>query len=259
MIFATPCQTLSYCVQCVMKSAFLVLAAFVCVGPLEARIACTKDVCQGSTPLMEAALSRSTSEVQSLVDVGAEVNAEDACGDTPLLCAIYKRSLCDAEDPRLVQLLIDAGSSIEHANSSCMRPLLLAARNGYPRCIEVLVRAGADLEARGEKGRTALCYAVEFGEVEAACSLLRAGAEVNCRDDLSLTPLMLASFRQDSEIVELLLSEGADIHARTTQPFYYQKRFPSFGIETVASGATALTFAKQYGSPSVQRMLSLAP
>lgn len=238
---------------------FFILVAFVCISTLEARIACTKDIQagQGCTPLMEAALNRLTSWARALVDAGAEVNAEDSFKDTPLLYALYKRSPFDAEDPLLVQLLIDAGSSIEHTNRSCMRPLLLAARNGYARCIEVLVRAGAELEARGEQGQTALCYAVKYGEIEAARSLLRAGAEVNCRDDLSLTPLMIASFRQETELVELLLSAGADIHARTTQSFYYQKRFPSFGIETVESGATALTFAKRYGGASVQRMLLL--
>jgi ankyrin repeat protein len=109
----------------------------------------------GSTLLMIAAASGNLLMVEWLVSNGANVNARDARGWTPLMKSVYNADL-DCGFPGVGQFLIDHGADVEAAIGFGVRPLMLAAGYGEIAVVEVLLNAGADVLARNDGGFTAL-------------------------------------------------------------------------------------------------------
>jgi uncharacterized protein len=110
---------------------------------------------ESTTVLMLAAHAGDLTMVKVLIESGADVNACDERGWSPLAKAVYnpelKRGFAD-----VVQALIDAGANIESAIGYGVRPLMLAAGYGETDVVEALLKAGADVRASNEGGYTAL-------------------------------------------------------------------------------------------------------
>lgn len=109
----------------------------------------------GVTPLMRAAGRGALDIVERLLAAGADVQATDERGYTPLFHACHDPEQ-DRGHPEVVQRLLDAGADKEAKIGFGVRPLMFAAGNGEAGVVEVLLRAGADPLARNEVGRTAL-------------------------------------------------------------------------------------------------------
>ncbi len=109
----------------------------------------------GDTLLMLASHDGNLPMVQMLIEAGADIDAHDDRGWSPLSKAVYntelKRGFAD-----VVQALVDAGANIETAIGYGVRPLMLAAGYGETAIVEVLLQAGADVRACNEGGYTAL-------------------------------------------------------------------------------------------------------
>jgi|GEM_PF-751378 hypothetical protein len=119
--------------------------------------------------------------------------------------------------------LLDAGANPNAADCGGYTPLHLATLCGAPddqSQIAILVRAGADLEARlngkndsqSHRDLTPLMLAAAEGSASAVRALLAAGADVNASDLLGMTPLMLAASQtsQTEELVRALIAAGGD-------------------------------------------------
>jgi len=91
----------------------------------------------------------------ALIEGGADVNARDALGWSPLMKAAYNAEL-NRGFAEVVQALIDAGADIEAPIGYGVRPLMLAAGYGETAVVEVLLKAGRDVLAQNEGGYTAL-------------------------------------------------------------------------------------------------------
>jgi ankyrin repeat protein len=104
---------------------------------------------------MTAAHSGNLPLVKILIEAGADVNASDELGWTPLMKAAYNPDL-DRGFADVVQVLIDAGANVEAPIGYSIRPLMLAAGYGETAVVETLLKAGADVMARNEGGLTAL-------------------------------------------------------------------------------------------------------
>lgn len=92
---------------------------------------------------------------------------------TPLLSAV------PSGPPELLKLLIDAGANVNARDARGMTPLMLAIATDRPdpRIIRLLLEKGADLSIRSKRGETALDWANKFRnpEVFAALGMNTAG------------------------------------------------------------------------------------
>lgn len=146
-----------------------------------------------NTPLHVAAMTGARSLADLLIARGADTNARNRAGATPLHGAVADR----------------LGEHLEVYPKAVHRRLV-DARN---RIISLLVAAGASPDARDRQGRTPLHEAVQCGRETAVRALMVAGANVTAVRKGGLTALHDAARLGHVKIAELLLDGGADPHA----------------------------------------------
>lgn len=131
---------------------------------------------EGVPPLVHALKLGYTVIAKILLNGGAEVNAHDAIGLTPLLVACGKTT------------------------------------RGYKWIAEALIRGGALVNVRDALGHTPLMLAISGGNLEIAHMLLKNGADVaprSRRGDNALTLAMAIDTPEGREMVEALIQRGA--------------------------------------------------
>jgi ankyrin repeat protein len=97
----------------------------------------------------------SRSRIRRLLRLGADVDAKDSGGETPLTRAAWKG------DMDICKILIENGANLEAKDAYWGdTALMLAARNGNQYLVKYLVSRGADVNARNNNGETPLVLAV---------------------------------------------------------------------------------------------------
>jgi len=160
----------------------------------------------GWTPLSWAAMGGHEAVVQLLLNRGAEVNAKDKAGSTPLSQAAregYKT---------VVQLLLDRGAEVNTKDAKGWTPLSLAAIGGHEAVVQLLLDRGAEVNTKDAEGWIALSWAAREGREALVRLLLDQGAEVDVEDTDNCTPLSWAVIRGHEAIVQLLLNRGAEVN-----------------------------------------------
>lgn len=157
------------------------------------------------TALLAAIESDGIVVVRSLLDHGADPNARDAEGRSPLLIAkkrghralaklVAERggkllgALCTrageglAISVKTIQSALEEGDTLSAGDGEGHTALHLCARAGDVKSVKVLVAAGAPLDAVDHDGSTALLYALQHEQYEIATLLEDAGADVSKGD-----------------------------------------------------------------------------
>ena len=139
---------------------------------------------EGETPLDWALVWWQAESVRLLLEHGAGVAADGSFRDT-LLCDVAGR----ANAERLIRLVIEHGVDVNTKDASGKTPLHRAATDGPDENVLQLINAGADVDARDSSGQTPLYAAVLYGRVENVRRLINAGADVNAKDEEGRTVL----------------------------------------------------------------------
>ncbi len=162
--------------------------------------------------LVSAAERGDTAAVLRLIADGADINAQDARGRTPVLAATH------ANRVETVGALIDAGADINIRDDLKDNPFLYAGAEGLLDILRLTIAAGADTRMTNRYGGTALIPAAERGHVAVVEALLtHSDVDVNHINNLGWTALLEAVVLSDGglrhqQIVQLLIAHGADIN-----------------------------------------------
>ena len=62
----------------------------------------------------------------------------------------------DSRNSAAVQILLNAGADVNAQDERGMTPLMWAAGNSFQNTVQILLNAGADIDIKNNKGRTAL-------------------------------------------------------------------------------------------------------
>ncbi len=123
--------------------------------------------------------------VKRLLDLGANVNARNAKGETPLSIATISFF------PDIALTYIDHGADIDWKSKDGKNMMYLAAYAGSDKMIRILSEKGIDVNTRDDKGWTALHYAASWGSSRAVNPLINCGANINIKNKEGQTPVFL--------------------------------------------------------------------
>jgi ankyrin repeat protein len=151
--------------------------------------------------LMQAAATGDLSAMGKLLVAGAQANAVDAVGNTPLLLAAREGQV------EAVRALLKAGANVD-GRGGAMPPLCAAALRGHAQVVQLLLRNHADVDATGENDQSALMNAVKLNRLDVARLLLEAGANARITDRAGDNLLTVAVNDDRRQMLALLLAHG---------------------------------------------------
>ena len=238
--------------------------------------------------LAQAVVASDPARIKLLAAHGADLNARDSMGSTPLTSA------AGARDSATVKLLLDLGADANARNGDGLTPLMEAAYRNHVPSVEALLQHGASLTMKDPENLTPLCRALDSRSFLAASALIKAGASPNVQCGANrLTPLMVVATHEKAdqsgnvpvdddrylsdgvsplEVGQLLVSKGADVNALSRGGITAlmiaagYDNAPLIGLLIQAgaktdvhseSGKTALDIAKDNGNDTAAKTLEL--
>lgn len=164
-------------------------------------------VVQNDIPAMDAALAQGH-------PVNGRCHGEDP-GATALHIACSSQVAPPrGETAAAVNLLIARGADINARDGDGATPLHMAVCSHKDDITAALLRGGADPDIPTLSGHTPLHTAAHFRDTGIGAMLIRAGADVNAAARDGETPLHAATSGGDADMARLLIEAGADVHAR---------------------------------------------
>lgn len=205
-----------------------------------------------NTALIWAAALGSTEAVQLLIERGADVNAANGLGVTPLIAAATDEAkvkillaagadvkatskmgrnalIIAASSPAAIgsmRLLLEKGAQVNSSSAQKTTPILSALGGTYcaPEQVDLLLASGADVKAEDSAGNAVMHGAILCPPKQIK-GLIGKGALLNASNSfggkvkfgnielVGLTPLMLAAPYASAAEIQLLLDLGADPNA----------------------------------------------
>lgn len=158
---------------------------------------------EGYTPLMSSMTLGSPELTNLLLEAGADPNIKNNAGETPLWRAVF------VEKIDLVENLIKHGALLAERNKRGETLLMAAAQKSNPIFVQLVLK-GSEVNAVDNQGQTALMEAAYSGKSPSIVKiLLEAGADVNVRDKSGHTALWYTKIGKNTEIIDLLKKAGA--------------------------------------------------
>jgi uncharacterized protein len=140
--------------------------------------------------LLAAAYENDVARARRLIEDGADVNAKDESGQSAYLIATSEVG----DDPRLLDLTLDAGADVDAKDSYDGTGLIRAAERGYSTIVARLLETEIDVDHVNRLGWTALLEAVILGEGGGAhldsayLAVTRSPAHATARANLAARP-----------------------------------------------------------------------
>lgn len=156
--------------------------------------------------LHEAAKRGDVEIAQKLIAAGADLDAVDEGGNTPLSVAASRGRL------EMVQCLLAKGAGADIVESFGSAPLHAACEFGHGECVEALLASGANAEIE-QSSMTALLAASRARSLACVQALARRGANLDATDRDGNTALMIVCMSPIDQcalsIIEALIDAGA--------------------------------------------------
>jgi ankyrin repeat protein len=183
--------------------------------------------------------------VKLLLNHRANVRVRNLEGETPLHQLL--RGVCASSDDVLdiMRPLLERGADADAQDKHRSTPLHLASRCRNLGAVRLLLEHGANANVRNDDGWTPLYQSLMVispilfdVDLEIIRSLLTHGADVDAYDNIHWTPLHLASISGHDAATQVLLDHGANIHVRNNE------------------GETPFQLASSRGHLEIMRLLS---
>jgi ankyrin repeat protein len=223
-----------------LLSLMVMLAMVAPLSPALAQSPPTAQEIAAYTDLHAAVIGGSTAEIERLVREGADINARDDFGRTPLMVAAYRG------DTAVARVLIELGANVNALENQSYDVITIAAVRNDLDMLKLAIATGGNTRATTSPyGGTALIAAAHLGHAEIVKALLAARAPVDHVNNLGWTALIEAIVLGDGgerhqATVAALIAGGADLN------------LPDRG------GATPLALARTKGYTRLAEMLEQA-
>jgi ankyrin repeat protein len=195
---------------------------------------------KGWTPLHVAAAQGDLATITSLLDCGG-VNVLDDHKATPLHDASG-----NSGNTEVISALLRAGANIEAQDADGDTPLSWAAEKGNVEAVRFLLQAGAKPDSRNHSKGTVLHVAAEQRQFEVIKLLVSAHADVNALNALGATPLdILIGHGGGPKLVEtlkLVIAAGGKLRASSLEYLAQSGKGPDMlaPLEAALPGVTNL-------------------
>ncbi|RTE76955.1 hypothetical protein BHE90_008575 [Fusarium euwallaceae] len=165
-----------------------------------------KRTMNGWTPLHWAARRGDATDIETLIEAGAEVDSQSSAGVTPLLNA------CSTANLAAVRALLDRGAAIGHRDKRLATCLHFAAQSKVENVslLSFLISRGAKVNAQNVEKAVPLACAVMANRPKLVSLLLQNGADATNRDWDGDIELFEAIAMLSHKSAQLLLDYGAD-------------------------------------------------
>ena len=145
-----------------------------------------------------------------LLEAGASTELRmNERGMTVLMCIASLFAHLPAGGIPAAELLLDCGAEVNAVDDAGGTPLMHAANQGNTAMVETLLARGANVHMKDTNGDNALVYAVDQGHLDTARALLEAGADADSMDEKSVTVAKIAVLKKNVPMLELLIRYGA--------------------------------------------------
>jgi ankyrin repeat protein len=162
-----------------------------------------------TTPLHYAALFGSSEALQLLLNAGADPNATNLQGLTPLIYAAY--------DFEKTKALVEGGAKINVSSHIGSTPLMVAASTQTNAAtVRYLLEKSADPIAKDKIGQDALINAGWFADEETVALLLAHGVSAKNKDKFGFNALANAVAGPTGKRIDVLMQAGSDVNAANT-------------------------------------------
>ena len=162
----------------------------------------------GSTALHFAIHGNNAAVVKVLLTNNVNANVPDYWGDTPLHISTREGFT------NISQLLIDSDCEINTLNNSDKSPLYFAVRSNNLAHVELLLKNNAKADVRDYWGNTLLHMSTREGFTNISQLLIDSGCEISARNNSDESPLHSAFRSTNLAHVELLLKNNAKADVR---------------------------------------------
>ena len=158
------------------------------------------------TPLLWASPSSSGEFIETLIDLGANVNAQRTDDKvTPLFLSANWNNFV------AVNLLLDHRADANIARADACTPLHLAVTEGNQNVVKLFLEKNALVNTQNANGNSPLHTAVSDGFFDITKLLVKKGSNVNHQNKEGRTPLFLGAKNKHKQLIKILIENEADV------------------------------------------------
>ena len=145
--------------------------------------------------------------VELVLNDGLDINTPALCNRTPLLWASLSSS------GEFIETLIDLGANVNAQRTyDKVTPLLLSANWNNFMAVYLLLDHGADANIASADGNSPMHRAVSNGFFDIAKRLVEKGSDVNLQNKEGRTPLFFGLKNKHEQLIKLLIENEADVN-----------------------------------------------